>query len=297
MSSLPPRVVIVTRQTELELLIARHSTREAARFQLESRGQTLDAVEARHVVQEAAVHCLRSALPRAWRQASVRRAELDRFLFQPGDLVAAVGQDGLIANVAKYLEGQPVLGVNPDPATIDGVLARIAPDAAADVLAAVDAGTAAIERRTMVEARLDTGQTLLALNEIFVGHRSHQSALYEISHAGNTERHSSSGLIVSSGTGATGWARSIMTATGRTTQLDPCEPAAVYFVREAWPSRTTGTTLVTGRVESVVPLEVTSRMEGGVVFADGIEQDFLGFDWGKRLSVGPSSRALSLVVG
>lgn len=297
MTSLPPRIVIVTRQTEYELLIARHATREAVRFQLASRGQTLDAVEARHAAQEAAVHCLRSVLPRAWRQTSVRRTELDRFLFQPGDLVVAVGQDGLIANVAKYLDGQPVIGVNPDPANIDGVLARIDPAAAADVLGAVESGRATVEYRTMVQARLDTGETLLALNEIFVGHRSHQSALYEISHAGRSEKHSSSGLIVSSGTGATGWARSIMNATGQEAQLDPCEPVAAYFVREAWPSRTTGTSLVAGQLERTQPLEVTSRMEGGVVFADGIEQDFLGFNWGKRLSVGPSDRSLSLVVG
>jgi len=296
-SSLAPRVVIVTRPTEYELLIARHATREAVRFQLASRGQTLDAVEARHAAQESAVHTVRAALPHQWRQAAATRAELDRFLFQPGDLVAAVGQDGLIANVAKYLDGQPVVGINPDPATIDGVLARIAPGEAAEALAAVEAGRAIVEHRTMVQAQLDTGETLVALNEIFVGHRSHQSAIYEIALGDRAERQSSSGLIVSSGTGATGWARSIMAATHAPTELDPCEPVAAYFVREAWPSRTTGTTLVTGRVDRAHPLAVTSRMEGGVVFADGIEQDFLAFDWGKRLSVGPSDRALSLVVG
>jgi len=162
-SSLAPRVVIVTRPTEYELLIARHATREAVRFQLASRGQTLDAVEARHAAQESAVHTVRAALPHQWRQAAATRAELDRFLFQPGDLVAAVGQDGLIANVAKYLDGQPVVGINPDPATIDGVLARIAPGEAAEALAAVEAGRAIVEHRTMVQAQLDTGETLVAL--------------------------------------------------------------------------------------------------------------------------------------
>ena len=37
--------------------------------------------------------------------------------------------------------------------------------------------------------------------------------------------------------------------------------------------------------------------EGGVVFADGIEQDFLAFDWGRRVDLGPADRALTLVVG
>jgi len=55
------------------------------------------------------------AIPSDWRRARVDRADLDRFLFEPEDVVVAVGQDGLVANVAKYLTGQPVIGCNPDP--------------------------------------------------------------------------------------------------------------------------------------------------------------------------------------
>ncbi|MFN3725254.1 MAG: hypothetical protein ACK4SZ_03000 [Allosphingosinicella sp.] len=296
MTSLPPRVVIVTRETEYELLLARHGTREAVRFHLETRGKRLDAVEARHHALVEAVRRLRAGLPRSWRQAAVRRDELDRFLFGPGDLIAAVGQDGLIANVAKYLDGQPVVGVNPDPSTIDGVLARISPQVAADVLGAVAAGEATVQARTMVQAVLDSGESLLALNEIFVGHRSHQSALYEISHGNASERQSSSGIIVTSGTGATGWARSIMESTGCEFRLDLCGPVAAFFVREAWPSNTTGTALTAGQLTPNSPLAVASRMDGGVIFADGIERDFLRFDWGARVSVRPAERTLLLVV-
>ena len=58
------------------------------------------------------------------RRTQIDRDDLERFLFAEDDLVIVVGQDGLVANVAKYLRGQPVLGVNPDPATYDGVLCR-----------------------------------------------------------------------------------------------------------------------------------------------------------------------------
>lgn len=297
MSTLPPRVVIVTRETDYESLVARHATKQAAQFHLETRGQSLPVVEKRHEAVTTAIQTVRASIPHAWRQTSVRRAELDRFLFEPGDLIVPVGPDGLVANVAKYLEGQPVIGVNPDPAHIDGVLARIAPQAVGETLAAVSSGRALIEMRTMVEARLDSGETLLAVNEIFVGHRSHQSALYDIQHEGRTEKHSSSGLIVASGTGATGWARSIMTATGNIIALDPRQPAAAFFVREAWPSRTTDTQLVSGKLTRAKSLRLTSRMDGGVVFADGIEQDYLSFGWGSNLCIGPASRKLALVVG
>ena len=46
----------------------------------------------------------------------------------------AVGQDGLVANVAKYLDGQTVIGVNPDPGRNPGVLVRHPPEATASLL-------------------------------------------------------------------------------------------------------------------------------------------------------------------
>ena len=203
MAALTPRAVFVTRETDYELLIARHATRGQARFFLESRGQGLAAVEARHERFHAVLAQARAAVPGEWRQALVRRADLDRFLFAGDDVVVAVGQDGLIANVAKYLGEQPVIGVNPAPDLYDGVLARNPVERLARLLPASVAGDVAIERRTMVQAVIDGTERLFALNEIFVGHRSHQSARYRIEAGSEAEEHSSSGLIVASGTGAT----------------------------------------------------------------------------------------------
>lgn len=297
MSTLTPRVVLVTRETEYELLLARHATREAVRFHLQSRDQDLEAVEARHHAQAEAVRLVRAGLPRTWRQAAARRPELDRFLFAPGDLIAAVGQDGLIANVAKYLDGQPVVGINPDPSIIDGVLARFQPEHGVEALAAAASGHASLEARTMVEARLETGESLLALNEVFVGHRTHQSALYDLRVQDNLEHQSSSGLIITTGTGATGWASSIMAATGHRFTIDPCAREAGFFVREAWASNATSRLVTYGRIKPGVSFEVTSRMDGGVIFGDGIEKDFLPFDWGSVVSVRPADQCLRLVVG
>lgn len=298
MPSLAPRAVFVTRETDYELLLARHATREQARFFLETRGQKLAEVERRHALFAARLHEARAAVPDDWRQALVRREDFDRFHFAPEDVVIAVGPDGLVANVAKYLAGQPVLGVNPEPDRYDGILVRLAPDALGGTLVAAAAGAAQVERRTMVEAMLDGGQRLLALNEIFVGHRSHQSARYEIEVGGAAEAQSSSGVIVSSGTGATGWARSIMEATGRRLPLAAEEAALLYFVREPFPSVATGTSVRAGRVEADGALTLVSRLnEGGAIFADGIEKDFLPFDWGRRVALRVARQRLALVVG
>jgi NAD kinase len=292
-----PRAVFVTRETDYERLIARHATRDQARYFLETRGQRIEEAERRHAQFAEALRAARAATPGDWRQALAKRTDLDRFLFGPEDVVVAVGQDGLVANVAKYLDGQPVLGVNPSPDLYDGVLTRAPLGGLARLLPACAAGAAPLERRTMVEATLDSGERLFALNEIFIGHRSHQSARYRIEAGGAAENQSSSGLIVASGTGATGWARSIAEATGARIPLAPTESAVAYYVREPFPSVATGASLRAGRIEAGGALAVASRMnDGGVVFADGIEQDFLAFDWGRTIRVAASSRRLNLVL-
>lgn len=298
MGSLPPRAVFVTRETDFDLLLTRHATREQARFFLERRGQSLEILETQHKAFTETLEKVRAIVPPDWRHAHVSRGDLDRFLFTPEDVVIAVGQDGLVANTAKYLEGQAVIGINPSPDLYDGILVRHPPGKLAKLLDAVITGARVFEPRTMVEARLESGERLTALNEIFVGHRSHQSARYFIETPNAREEQSSSGLIVASGTGATGWARSIMETTGRAVSLAPTDRSIGYFVREPFPSIRTGTSIQTGLLKAEASMRITSHMnEGGVIFADGVEADFLSFDWGRVATLQMSHKTLNLVTG
>lgn len=292
-----PRCVLVERPTEYAELLARHGTREQARFFLHERARTLGEVEARHTALQDARAGVLAAIPPDWRRARVLRSELDRFLFEPEDVVVVLGQDGLVANLAKYLDGQPVLGLNPEPERWPGVLVRHPPSAAGDLMADVAAGRAKTQRRTMAAARLDDGQELLALNEIFVGHASHQSARYTLELGERSERQSSSGLIVTTGTGATGWAASVHRERHSALTLPaPEEERLAFFVREPWPSAATGATLDEGVLSPGGLLVVQSEMnEGGVVFGDGIEADHLELDWGQRVEVSVAAAKLRLV--
>ncbi len=292
-----PRVVVVTRQTEYDALIARQGTRGQAEFFLQRRGGSIAPLVQGDQAFDEALATVLAGIPTEWRRARVDRADLDRFLFEPEDIVVAVGQDGLVANAAKYLSGQPVIGCNPDPSRYEGVLVRHPPDAVRLLIARTVRDAVTVEERVMVEALLDDGQRLLALNEIFVGHASHQSARYTIEAGDRSERQSSSGVVVTTGTGATGWGRSIALERHSTVPMPaPDEPAIAFFVREAWPSVTSGATLTEGRVEADTALGVRSEMNaGGVVFGDGIESDRLDFAFGRHLAVRVASQRLRLV--
>jgi hypothetical protein len=289
--------VVVTRPTQYDELIARHATRQQAEFFLRGRGQSLESVDRAHRLWLAAVEAVSQAIPVSWRRSAISRADLNRFIFEPDDLVVAVGQDGLVANVAKYLDGQEVIGINPDPETYDGVLVPHAPSAVKPLFRAVKDERYEIEARCMVSVAVDDGQRMLALNEIFLGHRSHQSARYRIGWAGAHEVQSSSGLIVTTGTGATGWARSICLRRVDPPPLPrPTEASLAFFVRESFPSVGTGTTLQDGVISQHERLSVVSQMnEGGVIFGDGIEYDRIDFHWGMTASIEVADVRLQLV--
>jgi NAD kinase len=295
--SLAPRVVVVSRHSERDELIARHGTRAAAEFYLRGRGRDLTEVEARHGALAGALAEVGRAIPVDWRRGQVDRADLDRFLFAPEDIVVVVGQDGLVANVAKYLDGQPVIGVDPEPDRNPGVLVPFRASQVGALLSGVVAGQARFDERAMVVAGLDDGQVLIGLNEVFVGHASHQSARYVLrTPDGRSERHSSSGVIVGTGTGATGWCASIAHDRNAASLLPPVDAVSLcWFVREAWPSPATGTTLTAGTLSGGDQLELTSEGDRLVVFADGVEQDHLSLSWGQRITIGVAARRLRLV--
>lgn len=296
---LAPRVVVVHRRSELDELVDRHGTRGQVEFFLRGRGRGLGEVQARHDALVLARRRVAAAVPQGWRTASAERADLDRFAFEPQDVVVAVGQDGLVANAAKYLDGQPVVGVDPEPGQHPGVLVPHPADAVGALLTAAADGRASCRPLTMVRATADDGQHLDALNELYLGNPTHQSARYVVRAGGPVaERQSSSGVVVGTGTGATGWCRSLAAERSSPLALPRADdPELAWYVREAWPSPTTRTTLTEGLLGPDDALEVVVESESLVVFGDGLEADRLVPVWGQTVRLHRSPRVLRHVVG
>jgi NAD kinase len=297
--TLAPRAVLVHRTTEYEELLARHGTHGQAAFFLSSRGRSVEEVAERHHRTARALAEVAAAVPLSWRRTRLERADLDRFLFGPEDVVIVVGQDGLVANAAKYLSGQPVVGIDADPGRNPGVLVRHRVADAAKLLPAAVSDRAVADELTMVEAVADDTQRLLALNEIYLGPPSHQTARYRIGPDDDThapEPQASSGVLVGTGTGATGWLRSLWQQHASTLQLPgPAEPRLLWFVREAWPSPATGTSQVEGSLGPADRLRVTVESDRLVAFGDGVESDALELTWGQTVRVGRARERLRLV--
>jgi NAD kinase len=303
------RIVLVTRRTRLEDLIRKFNTRAQARFYVEHLGADFDDYEQEHQCYSAQRDICLAMLARLGNVSEIERSFLPNFLFRPDDTIVVLGQDGTVANTLKYLSGQPCLGVNPDPVRWDGVLLPFQAMELIEILPEVFAKRARLQAVTFAKATLNTGETLLGVNDLFIGPRSHTSARYQIRHEGKLETQSSSGIIVSTGLGSTGWLKSILqgaTAIARaaTSQAaaDPNpdlpwdHPQLVFTVREPFPSRSTQATLVYGTINERMPLSLVSTMaSSGVIFSDGIEADFLNFNNGTQVTITVVPGAGSLV--
>ncbi|HEX5692900.1 MAG TPA: hypothetical protein VFX76_22970 [Roseiflexaceae bacterium] len=305
-------IVVVTRKTALEELVLRLNSRAQARFYLEQNGVSFDEYERADTQYHRAVEALVAQLPRGVKQVRLDRELLPTYQFGARDLVVTIGPDGLVINVAKYLDGQPIFAVNPDPGRIDGVLL---PFTVADTGAWISRalrGHVAFTQVSMARAELNDGQMLDAVNDLFIGARTHVSARYQIALGERSERQSSSGIVVSTGAGCTGWLSAIVGGACRIAQQFGADHAAPsgsalalgwgserlwYAVREPFVSRTSQATLVFGQLEDGQELVLTSEMpENGAIFSDGIEADYLAFNAGSIARIGLSARKAHLLV-
>jgi len=304
------KIVLIVRKTRLEELIERFNTEDQARFYIEHLGEDFSEFKDEHLQYLASMKKTMEILDKLGRVQVLDRSYVPNFVFGSEDSIVVLGQDGLVANVLKYLDGQPVIGVNPDPSRLEGVLLPFTVSDIGDVMTEVFQQASSINLVTMAKVELNTGETLHAVNDFFIGPKSHTSARYTLSIGGKEERQSSSGIIVSTGLGSSGWLRSILAgAQGISESVlnRQIKQVAIrnfgwdsnylYFsVREPWPSKTSSADITFGKITQKNNLEIVSKMpENGVIFSDGIEKDFLPFTSGTRAKITIASRKGYLV--
>ena len=307
------KIVVVTKQTALEELVERFNTRTQARFYIEHLGASFAEYEAAHEEYQRALSLLKSSLPGGSRNQFIERSMLSTFTFGETDLVVTLGPDGLVVNTAKYLASQPLLALNPDRSRVDGILVPYGVEQAAKILPKTLQGQFAVKKISMAKAELNDGQVLYAVNDLFIGQRTHVSARYALRYQRQEENQSSSGIIVSTGAGSTGWLRSVITgAVGVVIEaagikkMEPDEKSyrsdweadsLTFSVREPFISKISSANLIFGHISARESLQITSQMpQNGVIFSDGIEADYLQFNSGAIARIGLAEKKLHLVV-
>lgn len=311
MSAASRKLILVWRRSRLDEVITRYNTQEQARFQLESLGRDFQDLVDEDRTYKTGLDQVENTLKTLGRVQRLERSFLPNFLFGPDDVVVVMGQDGLVANTLKYLQGQPLVAINPDPRRIEGVLLPFQQQDALSVVKATLQGQSSYQGVAMAEALTSDGQRLLAVNDFFVGVRGHTSARYEIEWQGRREYQSSSGVIISTGLGASGWMRSVMMGAAGICRAAGLElpantdlsnarwdaPELLFYVREPFPGKAHAVDIIFGKVAETSPLCLRSDMaERGILFSDGMEDDCLSFTAGMEVRIGIAAQQGRLVV-
>lgn len=300
--------IIVTNKTRLELLIQRFNTKAQARFYIEHSGGSFDAYQQEHDCFYQSLDKIQSITTQHLKFKVIDRSFLPNFIFGENDCIVIVGQDGLVANTAKYANGLPLLPVNPDPIRNDGILLPYDSGNFENGLLAFLNHKHKFKQVTMAEATLNNGEKIQAFNDLFIGPSSHTSARYELWYKKQAEVQSSSGIIVSTGAGSTGWLSSLFNmANGinRTfdnschdmeMQMEWGDDHLVYVVREPFKSRHSNIQLSAGIIPKGEALKIESHMTmNGKIFSDGLENDYLAFNAGAIAKIAIANEKANIV--
>ncbi|QEG24535.1 diacylglycerol kinase catalytic domain-containing protein [Mariniblastus fucicola] len=241
----------------------------------------------------------------------IDRSFISNFDFQRCVAVIVFGQDGLVANVAKYVGDVPIIGVNPDPSRNDGILLPFEVKHSRNVLQRTIEQKSKTRDVTLGEVTTNNGQRMLAFNDFFMGCKTHTSARYTLEQNLATESQSSSGMIVSTGAGSTGWMSSVLNMAGQIGRMldrsstperlihrmDWSDRHLMWAVREPFISRHSSASMIGGLLDEGEELVVGSQMDGnGVIFSDGVEKDFIEFNSGSIAAFRVASQKAHLVV-
>jgi NAD kinase len=298
--------IIVKNKTRLESLIERFNTKAQAKFYIERLGGNFEDYELEHETFYLSLNTIQTQLSKVIKYKIVDRSFMPSFIFTKKNLIVVIGQDGLVANTAKYAKGIPIVAVNPDKQRYDGILL---PFGTSDFVEGVEnVITNKFESKIMrfAEARLNDGQRLLAFNDLFIGAASHVSSRYKISYGAKTEEQSSSGLIVSTLAGSTGWLSSVFNMAYGVTGLFEKnlklkrpkikDNELIFAVREPFQSIRTQIGITAGTINDKHLLKIESLMPAnGVIFSDGVETDFLKFNSGSIATIGIANETATLV--
>jgi NAD kinase len=300
--------IIIKNKTRLETLIERFNTKAQAKFYIERSGGDFNDYEKEHEVFHNALSTVQRNLSTVLKNKIVERSFLPSFIFSDNQVIVTVGQDGLVANTAKYVKQIPIVAVNPDPERFDGVLLPFKPN---NFIAAIDkviSNKYNSKLTSFAEATLNDGQRLLAFNDLFIGATSHVSARYQITYHNKTEEQSSSGIIVSTQAGSTGWLSSIFNMSFGIHQYVEKDHAKkkyaklkdnqlMFAVREPFASKRTQVETAMGLITEKSKLIIQSFMpNNGLIFSDGIETDFLKFNSGSIATIGIAEEKAKLVL-
>jgi hypothetical protein len=201
----PNEILIVPKRTKLTLDMHRLGfPEETLKVFYEKEGLHAERIIASHKRQKAALDKLKSLLPGA---RVIWREEISKDIINKASLVIAFGGDNHFQYVSHFVEDTPILGINSDPQRSEGALTSLNIEEFEKILPLILNDELKLEEWTRLEAYIDGKRVLeQSIAEIFIGEKKRfQMSRHVLNINDNSEEQKGSGLLVTTGSGSTGW--------------------------------------------------------------------------------------------
>ena len=223
---------------------------------------------------------------------AVRRTNLTPQTCKDADLIIVVGGDGTFLKTTRHVfDDTPVLPVSSDTKYNEAFYSKATPQDFAKKFEKLINGKSTTVKLPRLEAKIN-GKTAkaLAVNEVFVGSaHPYQTSRYVLKVKRKEEFQKSSGVLITTRSGRTGWA---MSAAKK--RLNVPKNGLGYVVREPYSGRLTKPKLLQGVLTPQNKIKIKSSMHRGIVVIDSSSKE-LKFTDGSKLEVTISKKTLTLV--
>lgn len=222
---------------------------------------------------------------------SSRRVHLTSKMCRNRDLIIAIGGDGTFLRAAHHIGSTPVLAVSSDIRYNEAFYAQATPANFVRKFKMLLKGKFKIRKLPRLQVKLNGSYLqLMAINEVFVGSRHpYHTSRYWITIHGKKEFQKSSGVLITTRTGSTGWAKSAYKKS-----LNIQKNGFGYVVREPYIGRLTKSKLLGGTLPRKDVVKITSSLHEGIVVIDSSEKVHK-FTNGDKLEVKISKQPLNYV--
>lgn len=282
------KVLLSTKKTALEYFKEQSDT-----FERELPPAEVEELRKNHAEHYASLNKIREVLAKYNIQFDRTYMPYSEYEdFKGKDLIISIGGDGTVLNTSHYmLDETPVLTIKSTEGST-GALCEISANNFENALKKILNGDFKIEKWTRAEGRFGK-RKVFALNEIYVGTRfSPSMARYELMRKDKSELQMSSGVVITTGTGSTGWYSNIPVI-GKAFSKDAKE--LHFCVRE--PKAAANYTMLQGALLPGEVLTVKSKMnvDGCISFDGDVGKRMYPFKIGDVLEVQISGKPLYVV--
>jgi NAD kinase len=201
---------------------------------------------------------------------AVNRKKMHPKHFRGKDVVITIGGDGTFLKTSHHVTDALMLGVCSNANKNVGYLLRSSRLTFEDSLRKILNNEFKVAERVRLETTINGKKTKYALNDVFIGsRRAYHTARYNLRIGGKEEFQMSSGIIISTATGSTGWIKS---AGGIEMPLHSGK--FQYYVRDPYSCKFSRPRLLKGILSSKENITVKSLIYEGVVAIDSSKADY-----------------------